>query len=292
VLLDSYEIVDRAMGMLLAEHARDDDAVLVVSDHGGGPVSTYVHAAKVLSEAGLLTFSSHGEAGSKAARSLKRRLWYRISPALRQAALRRIPKETRHQIARAVRNNQIDWSRTKAIPRDAGGGSGLSIDINRRDRFSEGPVETTDYLAVRHQVAELFAGITDPGTGEPVLSAVLTKEEVYGDDPPEDAPDLQLVPAPGVATHMGMDNTEALSRVAVGSHRREAIFVANTDLGFPDPIPIEDVLPTALRVCGYRMSSTDASIEDASSAEVEEVGYTEVEAAEIEARLRELGYIE
>jgi hypothetical protein len=105
-------------------------------------------------------------------------------------------------------------------------------------------------------------------------------------DAADGVPDLQLVPAPGVGTRIGLDMTGATSRVAVGGHRREAVFVSDPGLDMFEGIPMRDVLPQALRAGGFSIGIGSSDVAE------EALGYSELEAQEMEERLKELGYIE
>ena len=286
VVLEAYELVDSAMGKILSAHRGPNDSVLVVSDHGGGPLDTYVHVGKSLADGGFLRFADEPARHVDLARRLKRSVWYRTPPRLRQGLLRRISKKARRRLSSTVRQNDVDWGSSIAFPRDDGGGAGMAIDINVEGKFSRGSVSTRELPEVRERVALFLSQLRDPDTASPVFSEVLEGDQLYGVDAVEGAPDLQLVPAPGVGTRIGLDMTEAISRVAVGGHRREAVFVSSRDLGLRDRIAMREVLPRALRSSAFPVAE--------GSSEPTEValGYSALEAQEMEERLKGLGYIE
>jgi predicted AlkP superfamily phosphohydrolase/phosphomutase len=284
-LLASYEAVDQAMGRIVRDHVREADRVLVVSDHGGRNLHSHVHVGTLLADGGFLRTTTTGPRGVGVVRDAKRHIWYRLPPALRNAAVRWIPRSARRGASRAIRRSDIDWSATRAFARDDEA-AGLGVDINARPRFGRGPVSQGDYASVRRDVADYLAGVTDPGSGQKVFSDVLAREEVYAGPEMASAPDLLLVPAPGFGTRMGSDLTDRVSRVAVGGHRREGVFACDWQLGAGSIIPIADLLPLVLESCGYGRFA-EATREDEGS-----TGYSDVEAREMEDRLRELGYIE
>ena len=100
------------------------------------------------------------------------------------------------------------------------------------------------------------------------------------------APDLLLVPTPGFGTRMGSNFADRISRVAVGGHRREGMFACDWQLGAGSIVQIADLLPRVLESCGYGRFGAATREDDGTP------GYSEVEAEEMESRLRELGYIE
>ena len=95
-----------------------------------------------------------------------------------------------------------------------------------------------------------------------------------------------MVPAAGYGTPAGWDFAGPISRVAVGGHRREGIFATNHDVGLAETTSITEILPRVLEHAGFR---TDGDHGVASTAEGD---YSAGELEEMEARLRDLGYIE
>jgi predicted AlkP superfamily phosphohydrolase/phosphomutase len=284
-LIAAYESVDQAMGRLIRDHVRAVDRVLIVSDHGGRPIHTHVNVGKLLADGGFLALSAGESRRVNTVRDLKRRVWNRLPPSLRNAVVRRLPLSMRRGVSRAIRNRNIDWNATQAFPRNDEA-AGLGVDINLRSRYSRGCVIPEDHERVRRDVVAYLSQVTEPASGVRVFSEVLLREEAYEGAHIADAPDLLLVPSPGFGTRMGLDLTERTRRVAVGGHRREGVFVCNWELGLGPIVQIRELLPRVLESCGYELAGS------AAHEEVEPLGYSDVEAEEMETRLRELGYIE
>jgi len=283
-LLLAYEAVDEAMGRIISKHVEQADRVVVLSDHGARPIHTYVHVGKVLADGGFLTLKSDGRKVTLA-RSLKRRIWNQMAPRLRNVLVRHIPSSARGVAARAVRATPVDWSTTLAFPSNDEA-AGIGVDINARPRYRTGPVPISQYATVRRDVAACLSAVKEPDSGVAVFAQVLPKEEVYKGPELASAPDLVLVPAPGFGTRRGLDLIERLSRVAVGGHRREGVFIASWALGLGSVIHIDELLPRAMESCGYELDNPS------DDQEPDLAGYSELEAEEMERRLRELGYIE
>ncbi len=102
-LLDCYEQVDAAMGRLLARFGTAEDLTLVVSDHGSQPLHTHVHVAELLASGGWLSAARGMPARVKAARGMKRTLWNRLPPRVRNRLVRVLSKGSRRALAKAVR---------------------------------------------------------------------------------------------------------------------------------------------------------------------------------------------
>ena len=137
-ILDYHRHVDGLVAGLL-EHADDDTAVLVVSDHG----------AKRL-EGGV-----------------------RINEWLRREGLLRLATEPagRSSLAEAG----VDWSATTAW---GDGGYYGRVFLNVRGREPDGTVAPEDYERVRTELAERLAAIPGPD-GEPLGTRVFRPEDVY-----------------------------------------------------------------------------------------------------------------
>ena len=165
VVLEAYELVDSAMGKILSAHRGPNDSVLVVSDHGGGPLDTYVHVGKSLADGGFLRFANEPARHVDLARRLKRSVWYRTPPRLRQVLLRRISKKSRRRLSSTVRQNDVDWGSSIAFPRDDGGGAGMAIDINVEGKFSRGSVSTRRIARGEGESRLVPVAATRPGHG-------------------------------------------------------------------------------------------------------------------------------
>lgn len=282
-LVDAYEVVDEAMGRLLDRFAEGGDLIAVVSDHGSRPLHAFVHMAYLLNEGGWLRVASEGPAKIRAARAMKRQVWYRMPPAARLFVLRHISSGASKKVSRQLRRTQIDWPNTRAFP-IGNEAAGIGLHVNTSPPFRSGPVDPSDYEDVRQELTEFLLAVIDPETDRPVFRTAAAREHIYHGPFVDQAPDLVLVPEEGYGTRSGLDLSAAISRVAVGGHRQEGIYAASRalDLG-PDP-SIEAFLPALLSAAGFEPEMPKEQREVATYASDDE--------AEIEERLRSLGYIE
>jgi predicted AlkP superfamily phosphohydrolase/phosphomutase len=82
----------------------------------------------------------------------------------------------------------VDWSRTRAYAMGLG-----QIYFNLRGRESQGIVGTgAEYTALTQDLATRLLGMTDPETGERIVSAVYPRDEVYKGPYLHNASDLQV----------------------------------------------------------------------------------------------------
>jgi len=137
-VLAYYRHVDGLVASLL-EHADDDTAVLVVSDHG----------AKAM-EGGI-----------------------RVNEWLRREGLLRTLAEPAH--TSSLGDAGVDWSRTTAWGE---GGYYGRVFLNVRGREPQGTIAPEDYERVRRELADRIAAIPGPD-GEPLGTRVFLPEDVY-----------------------------------------------------------------------------------------------------------------
>jgi predicted AlkP superfamily phosphohydrolase/phosphomutase len=86
---------------------------------------------------------------------------------------------------------EIDWTRTKAFCSEVLA-SPPSIWINLKGQRPQGIVDTADYENVRNEVITKLGELRDPRTGEPVIKRVLKREEIFNGPFASEAADLIL----------------------------------------------------------------------------------------------------
>lgn len=270
-LLQVYQQVDQRLGELLAG-LPSDVYVLVVSDHGEGPLrDVEVHLALWLAERGLLTF--HTPHSQRTLRQVargwaanlvnwgKQQLYSRVSFST-LARLRGLwPDRFRKALSQESFFPGVDWSRTVAYSEEVRG----NIWVNLRGRDPQGIVEPgAEYEAVRDRIIAELTHLADPRTGQPLVKRVWRREERFSGPYVEQIPDL-LVEAeyPDLfrqrgdyrgATAVRILTKDEMRRRISGCHRSEGVFIARgrgiragAVLPFAD---IADVAPTALYLLG------------------------------------------
>jgi predicted AlkP superfamily phosphohydrolase/phosphomutase len=139
-ILDYHVHVDALIGRLL-EHADDDTAVLVVSDHGAKRMDGGIRINEWLRREGYLSTASEP---------------------------RRVMK---------LADAGIDWSGTRAW---AEGGYYSRVFLNVRGREPDGVIDPADYERVRDELASRLAAIPDE-RGEQMGTRVFKPEEIYAE---------------------------------------------------------------------------------------------------------------
>lgn len=216
ILEHTYMQLDRLTGDLLDE-IDDDTTVLLLSDHGMGPLKKRFRLARWLIENGYLVLKPDAESRRKAWHIRKRRITSRIS----------ITAPARYPLPPW---ELVDWSRTRAYP-SWGGGEEVVL-INQRGREPQGivrPGEDTSRLC--DEICERLLKILDPDTGRPFIPAAFKREDLWHGEAVDLGPDIQFE-VEDVAYHVdcGLFDGEVLHEPydkVPGMHRMDGILVAS-----------------------------------------------------------------
>ena len=318
---DVYRILDEAAGAL-AGLAGDKGNVIVISDHGAGPLHGVVNLNAWLASQGFLAYATGGRvAGRKLVGEVLELRRY-LPERLRYAAKQRLPG-LRDRAIEGSEYTVIDWTQTRAFAYGTFG----NIVLNVRGREERGIVEPgEDYERVRKAIAARLLELRGPA-GQSMVAHVHNREDLFHGPELAKVPDL-LVEFDRYAW-LGKGNLKTRSESLwdtveveggndhsyVGSHRHEGIIVLagpSVAAGAPVQGELVDVAPTMLYLLGEAIPADlegrilmealrpellderpptydDAPDEFAQQerAELEDEG-----AAEVERRLRGLGYLE
>ncbi|MFC2029615.1 alkaline phosphatase family protein [Chloroflexota bacterium] len=195
-ILDFHKKVDSDVGRLVAE-VDSDTLVVVMSDHGFGPVHSFFLTNNWLASRGWLRFKD------RPGTSLKRLLFrlgftplrmFRITKAL---GLGRLRKKVRFQQQAGLVNrvflsfDDVDWSRTKAFSI----GSFGQVYINLAGDRPEGIVQPgPEYEELKELIARDALALRDPRSGEALVDRVYRREELYSGPYADRTPDLIVQP--------------------------------------------------------------------------------------------------
>ena len=324
-------LIDRCFGLAdqIIGHRRQmldgRTNLFLVSDHGFGPAHKWFHVNRFLLERGLLAL---GETQGGGLGSTLNRLG--LTPQKLRGLIRRMDvlglRRRMGRLARVTLGRQIDrsltlpidWGQTQAV---SGSPAVEGIYVNLKGREPQGIVEPgAPYETLRERLMAELQVLRDPETGETVVHAVYRREDLY------DGPFLDLLPDVvfgfGDSPYLASDALGAVQMLErlprdylQGRHRSTGIFVAAgpdiRDGGRIEGAQIVDVAPTVLYALGlpipedmdgrplleilnpdYQQAhpvrySRPELAEEASP----EPGYDAEEAAEMERRLRGLGYV-
>jgi predicted AlkP superfamily phosphohydrolase/phosphomutase len=261
LVLDFHRKVDADVGLLLDE-VDSDTLIVVMSDHGFGPVHSFFLTNNWLASMGLLKFKRNPWTAFK---RLLFRLGYtplrsfRLAKALGLGQLR---KRVRFQQQASLVNriflsfDDVDWSRTKAFSI----GSFGQVYINLAGVRPQGIVQPgQEYEELKELITREAQALLDPRTGEPLVDRVYRREEIYSGPYLARTPDLIVQPrgweymAFGHADFGSNKLVESITGLS-GHHRLDGIVMLagpgvkpNTAL---EKASILDLAPTILHATG------------------------------------------
>jgi predicted AlkP superfamily phosphohydrolase/phosphomutase len=318
-LLEHYRQLDDILGEVMAYVSERDSELFVVSDHGFGPVSTFVYVNYFLQQAGHLMRRGNGGVRGIADRFGVSRDGIRSAldtvGVSEERVLKYLPESVVGKVAERLPGDHVlydvAYDNTEAFVIGSG-----TLYINDTERFEDGVVEPDDVPALRRNLERVLSNVTDPDTGDPVL------EVMDGDDlfPRDDAsPDLVVWGREGYEKGTSLTDrgfASAAGRMA-GSHRSEGVVLAwgpNIEPGStPDGATVVDIAPTVLHSLGEPVGESmdgrvltelfcpesavaSRDIETRQYGErntvVREGGGEDEDYSDVQDRLRGLGYLE
>ena len=306
-----YEAMDRATGALL--EAWPDADVLVVSDHGAGPLKGDVNIGAWLAAGGRAVYDASRPSPLVAAA-------WAFPPSLRRAARRLAPGLARRTFGATLAGQlgPFEWPRTVAFAGFHG-----DLWINLRGREPHGSVSPAKLPALSSELAQELEALRDPRTGAPVFARVYERDQIYSGAWASLGPDLMLDSwsagyrvAPGRRPSEIVIDPAPLAGVDEAwssDHRPLGILVAagpRIAAGLAAELDLFDLCPTALALLEQpvpddldgrvAVEALEPSwLEDHPVIEVAAAGeraaggdYSDEEAAAVAAHLKDLGYIE
>jgi predicted AlkP superfamily phosphohydrolase/phosphomutase len=262
-ILAFHRKVDADLGRLLASDSMGDDTLIVImSDHGFGPVHSFFLTNNWLASQGLLTFKRGPWTAFK---RLLFRLGYtplNMFRLARAVGLGRLRKQVRFQQKAGLVNriflsfDDVDWARTRAFSI----GSFGQVYINLAGVRPQGIVQPgREYEEIKDRIAQAALALRDPRTGEPLVERVYRREEIYDGPYIDRAPDL-IVQTRGWE-YMAFGHADFGSNKLVepitgmsGHHRPDGILILAGPGVKPgtrlDKASILDLTPTILHALG------------------------------------------
>jgi predicted AlkP superfamily phosphohydrolase/phosphomutase len=313
----AYERIDEALSYLLEQYG-SARRVMILSDHGFGPLIKDVHLNNFLADQGFLSFSP-------------RSVWERSATHLFTAAKKHLPGEVKQYLKKKFPNRlpyfgklaqQVDWDKTKIYSLGFFG----NLCVNLRGREPLGIVGPgSQYESVIEDVISKLYELRDPDDGERVVDRAYRKEELYHGEALDALPDIFLVMRN--YAYMALNQFFEIEPSSVlfgkpfremgklshtGSHRLEGILIFHGEdfiAGKETETSILDVAPTILHASGLpilkgydgnvRSDFFAPSWREKRSIDCElheyrwggEFGYSEDEERDVTERLKGLGYL-
>jgi predicted AlkP superfamily phosphohydrolase/phosphomutase len=254
-ILNCYQLLDEMIGKIL-ENADDDTSVVIMSDHGGGPLNKLFYINKWLMNLELLKLKNQNNQRIPVRIGVdKEKIRESLIKLGLKNILKRIPKSIKNKIPDdAFTMSDFDWQQTKAY--SFGGWS--YIYINLRGREPEGIVSKEEYDAQRDYIINELYKLKDPDTGENIVQTVFKKEDLYGTQAPDQLPDIIIMMDESIdCKHSIPKGNSVLLPSSInksGNHRKDGIFIikgqnicANIDSINAEII---DIAPTILYILG------------------------------------------
>lgn len=266
VINDCFEYLDVYNARLLEKFADDDTTVIVLSDHGFGPLTHAVYLNLYFSRQGILGYKEQqGSTLSSALRAGVKRLNNPILAAVKSKIFEVLP-QLKSNLHYSMAYGNMDWSRTKAY---AVGTMG-NVYLNVRGREPQGSVEPQDYETTRDTVISAMRALRDPETQKPIFDFVYRREEIYNGGALDDAPDvIGLIDGPYHIAAVDWRGANGKQKSVVekvgsqllfvsdtsGQHRMDGILIGNgagtsAHAAFSPTPQLIDLAPTILQLFG------------------------------------------
>ncbi len=319
-----YEYMDRVLGEVMEWCEKKEANLIVMSDHGAGPLKKLLYVNNFLIKKGFLKLRPGAVTRFKHFifdLGMAPMTFYHV---LLSVGLGRLKHKTRFGQGSSWLKNfflsfeDVDWNASKAY---AIGSTAGQVYVNLEGREPHGIVKNgSEYEAVREEIITELKGLTDPETGQRIVEEIYRKEELYSGPHVSTAPDIVFLPK-GLeivafgeyefASHRILD----YSRVLSSSHRMDGIlFMRGSGLKQGSTIMngnIIDIAPTILYLLGLPVApdmdgtvlrdsfekeflertpiqTGDFTAHSVAASEV----YTKDEEEELKAHLKSLGYFE
>lgn len=263
-LIEFWQTLDRGVGAIEAE-LPGDAALLLISDHGFGPIEQYVNFNVWLLEQGYIALQDSFY--------VKQKYWcYRqgITPEWIYGLMSRLGLGS-HRVSRFrgkqesaidrlgesifLSRRHIDWSKTRAYAQ----GNFGQIFLNVQGRQPQGCVRSEDAGPLLEDLKADLMEIPHPVTGEPLVEHVYSRDELYHGPHAGLSPDLTVVLTDWRYRTIGLHDFTTNKVITpsfgpTGDHRLEGILIAAgpafLDQARPRDASLLDVAPTVLHLLG------------------------------------------
>ncbi len=296
--------------------AMTETSIILMSDHGHGPLRNFLYVNNYLAKLGYLKFKNNPLTLLKRLAfnlGITPRTIYQLLLTIGLGKLRRTLDKRRGGRGLLKRFflslNDVDWSHTRAYSIGYIG----EVHINLRGREPQGIVSAEEYDRVRDDVIDRLRQLKLPD-GAPLIEHLWKKEEIYSGAHLAEAPDILFLPR-NLETiafgdfEFGSNKVIERSYGVSSSHRMNGIFVASgagvKNAGEFHDARLIDLAPTILHLMGLPVPrdmdgrvlsealADTRTVEYAGTSEGQAAtdGYSEEEEAQVIERLKDLGYI-
>lgn len=187
IIFEGYKWVDHALEKILNK-VNDDTTIILVSDHGFGPLHKIFYQNRWLMEKGLLKLKRGGKHSFAVTRVPFGRFLQKMGIGF---ISRLLPERLNNARIPFVKRNLkpipelIDWQQTKAYA------TSYAININLQGREPQGIVKPgEEYNSLVSYIKEELCKLKDPDNGQKIIERVVEKREIYNGPYVEAAPDI------------------------------------------------------------------------------------------------------
>ncbi|HKL76349.1 MAG TPA: alkaline phosphatase family protein [Halanaerobiales bacterium] len=235
-VFDIYKKADEAIGKI-SEKLNEDDTLLIMSDHGFGPLRYDFHIDTWLLREGYIKFRDNPATKFKKFffnRGVNKESLYPIGEYLYPVAnkinfINNVLDVASNPLFEwlFLSSQNVDWENTVAYSHSEIG----HIYLNVKGREPRGCVEPEDVPEVRQEIIEKLRNLENPFTGKKITSQVYEGDKYYHGDKAHLAPDIIFLPddmeiigkgAYEFLTHKTVNK----SRFQTGHHRMDGLFFA------------------------------------------------------------------
>lgn len=238
----SLQVLDDEVGDLL-DYIDRQGHMVIVSDHGFGPMKTNIHLNSWLEKHSWLKFKNVTGKGWHLIRMVGARFKH-IIPAKLITKTQKTLSPYRF----------VNWKKTLAY---AGAPTEYGIFINVKDREPYGIVTNKEYEEVRSKIISALEETTYDITGKKVFKRIYRREELYSGDHVKNAPDIIFETESGfyISELTAPSNERVFSEIkdkTWGFHEAEGIVIINShgiQKGYASkPQNVEDITPVIFRL--------------------------------------------
>ncbi len=190
-IYEIYEEIDRGIGKII-ETAGEDANILMMSDHGFGPLNGKFAINTWLRNSGLLSCAATQQKSFLRREKLSESVKWVIQKIDPSGALRKVVRKfLAHGPARMKPYrflDYVDWEQTKAY---SASNTESGIYLNLAGRETKGIVKPGEEAeALLKEIVEKLQTIRDPDTGEQMINRFAFREEIYHGPFVDQAPDI------------------------------------------------------------------------------------------------------
>jgi len=329
---DVYRRLDESVGRILEKLPEDCTVLVVSDHGGGTVSDRRVYLNRYLARLGLLAYKEQAGGGlaSKAARGVYDAARGMLGSDQKKWLAHKFPALRERMENAATSFANIDWKRTKAYCSEVLAYP-PSVFLNMKGERPEGTVEEGEREGLLGLLIEKLGELKDPRDGSAIIPRVYRREEVFQGECAGYGPDLVLdwwsgagfAASPSLAEEIDRPALEIREREAMktpewsGTHRLHGILIARGPAIQPGArtkgARLVDMMPTILYLMGIEApAGLDGRVltemvrpeylrahpvkveggEFAGRTETAATPYTADEAAEVEDRLKALGYVD